>query len=305
MEAWLTATRALHFSAVIVLFGQFAYAYLIAPPGRLPARFGAVAAASLAVAAVTALAWLALEAANMSGLALGEALRSGTAGIVLTQTLFGHVWMVRAALAVVLGASLVAMHIAPSDVARASGGICALLLLAALACAGHAAGEAGVHRLARAGNDALHLVAAGAWLGALVPLTVLLRRAGREPAHEDLVLASGAVQRFSALGLACVAVLVLTGIVNACYAVCDVAALFTSRYGLELAAKVSIFAIIVAIAAVNRMSLAPRLATIEPGSGAKVSHALARNALLEIVLGFAIVAIVGNLGITMPPMPGH
>jgi hypothetical protein len=34
-------------------------------------------------------------------------------------------------------------------------------------------------------------------------------------------------------------------------------------------------------------------------------RALNRNALLECLLGFAIIAIVGRLGITMPPMHVH
>jgi len=94
-------------------------------------------------------------------------------------------------------------------------------------------------------------------------------------------------------------VLALTGLVNACYLLPGLRSLIDTRYGLELAVKLALFAAIVAIAAVNRLRLTPRLAAREPQAALR---ALARNALAEIVLGFAIVAIVGNLGVTMPPM---
>jgi hypothetical protein len=68
-----------------------------------------------------------------------------------------------------------------------------------------------------------------------------------------------------------------------------------SKYGRLLALKIALFALILAIAAVNRTILMPRN-RLQP---------LMRNALVEFVVGLAIVALVGMLGITVPATHSH
>lgn len=304
MEAALTAIRALHYAAAILLLGRFVFASVVATREPVPLR--GPASRSLAAAVLTALAWLALEASSMSGLPFAEALREGMPRVVLERTLYGHTMLVRAALAVALAVALIGVDARDASVrtvARMAGLACAALFLASAACMGHAAGGLGIERVAHVCADGLHLLAAGGWLGALVPLVALLRAISRDPSAR-LADAWRATGRFSMLGMACVGTLLLTGIVNAAYTMPRVSALFTSRYGLELLAKVALFSAIVAIATVNRQRLAPRLASGDAGQAARALRALGRNAVVEAVLGFAIVAIVGNLGITMPPMHG-
>ncbi|HET9471370.1 MAG TPA: copper homeostasis membrane protein CopD [Usitatibacter sp.] len=298
MEALLTIVRALHFAAVVVLFGQFAFAACVSPAGRLPARFAAAAWASLAVAALTACAWLAIESVDMSGLPAAEALRGPTLGTVLSRTQFGRVWIGRAIVLAILCAVLAAAGGRRRVGLVAFGGTAALVLLASLACAGHAAADVGATRYVHGAADALHLVAAGAWLGTLVPFTMLLAGAARDASPEALAHARSATHRFSVLGVASVGALALTGIVNTCYMVPDLAAFLHSRYGLLLLAKLCLVALIVALAADNRLRLTARLDAGAPGA----ARSLFRNACVELVLGFAIVAIVGNLGIAVPPM---
>jgi len=300
MDFALTVVRALHFAATIVLFGGYAYAYAVSPDGRTRPRFVAVAGWSLAVAVASAAAWLAIEAGHMSGEPLAQALGDGTMRIVLASTLFGHTWILRGVLALVLALSLAAMRGAAQRrrIAQAIGASCAALLLVSLACAGHAAGDAGIAGFAHLCADGVHLLAAGAWLGALVPLVFLLR----ESSSGSVQRASLAVRRFSVLGMACVGALVLTGLVNATFALHRVSELFDSRYGNELLLKLALFAAIVVLATVNRVRLTPRLDLTDARSANAAQRSLLRNAVAEIVLGFAIVAIVGNLGITMPPM---
>lgn len=308
MEPVLTAIRALHFAAVIVLFGEYVYAYAVSPEGRVRPRFVAIAAWSLAVAVASAAAWLAIEAGHMSGEPIGTALGDGTLRVVLSSTLFGHTWLARAVLAAILALSLPGMRSGNGNgndgtraqAAQAIGAACAALLLVSLACTGHAAGDVGANGVAHLCVDGVHLLAAGAWLGALVPLAALLR----ESSPGSVGRAAIAVRRFSLLGIACVGALVLSGLVNASFALHDLASFVTSRYGRELSLKLLLFAAIVALAAVNRVRLTPRLEARDPASAAAAQRALLRNAILEVMLGFAIVAIVGNLGITMPPMHG-
>ena len=307
MEGALTLVRAAHFAAVIMLFGQFAYAYAVAPDGRMPPRFRATLLWSLGVAIAAGIAWLFLEASSMSGLPVGEAWREGAVGTVLRDTHFGNVCVVRLAVAILVAGVGFAMDPMERPIARAICAIGALAILASLAACGHAAAGTGTQGEIRLAADALHLIAAGAWLGALVPFAALLRRS--RPDAQGLEDAQHAAARFSVLGVAAVAVIVFTGIVNARYTVRTMEALTGSRYGMELLAKVSIFAVILLFASVNRWRLTPRIATAAEGPAAL--RALRVNTLLELVLGLAIVAIVANLGITMPPphegatMPMH
>jgi copper transport protein len=68
----------------------------------------------------------------------------------------------------------------------------------------------------------------------------------------------------------------------------------TTDYGRLVALKIGLFASMVAIAAVNRLYLTPRLPR------ATASRALQRNSLAEIGLGCFVVLLVGALG-TLPP----
>jgi copper resistance protein D len=280
LSALIAATRALHFAAAIVLFGQFVYVAAVAPERRAPLPLPRLMGLAVLLLLASALAWLALEALAMSGLPAAEALGLDTLAIVATQTLFGQVWLARVVLAGVL--ALVLLY----GRARIAAGTVAALVLASIALSGHAIGEKGIDRLVHVCADALHLLAAGAWLGALLPLIAMLGRAS----EATWPMAAQATRRFSTLGVACMAALLLSGIINACYIVSEPAALIHSLYGRMLLAKVSIFVAIVALAAINRVVLMPRLAWRQ----------LRELALAECLLGFTVIAIVGKLGITIP-----
>ena len=97
-----------------------------------------------------------------------------------------------------------------------------------------------------------------------------------------------------------VTALLLSGVANAWYQVRGLDALFTTEYGRLLLAKLAIFAAMLALAAVNRWRLSPRVA-----ADRAALRSLARNAMLETALGIAVIAIVGVLGITIPAMHPH
>ena len=251
-----------------------------------------MAAWSLALVLLSGLAWLAVEAVRMSGLPPASALSRGTLGTVLTETLFGRVWMVRFVLAAALGAMLITGRRTALDATRA---LLAAALLASLAFAGHAAAERGTDRIVHLSADAAHLLAAGAWLGALLPLAHFLSRAA------PLELAERATRRFSIMGIACVSVLALTGTISAWYTVGSVPALFGTAYGRLLIAKLALFAAMIALAAANRLRWTPRLRATgsEPALALK---RLRRNALAETSLGVAVLGVVGGLGVTIPAL---
>ena len=307
LDSLIAAARAVHFAATIVLFGQFAFVLVVSPARQPPPHFVRTMAWSLALALASALAWLALEAAAMSGLPLRDALSMETLATVAKETRFGRVWLARMLLGVALILIVVALRRPRPDrsATLGLGGTLATLLVVTPAGMGHATVGRGVDELVHLGVDAGHLLAAGLWLGTLVPLLGVLERSRRAGDMASVGLAAAATQRFSVLGIVSIALILASGVANACYMVHSLAALADSGYGRLLVTKVLLFAAIVAIAAVNRQRLTPRLTNGAPGDAAAALRALNRNALLESLLGFAIIAIVGWLGITMPPMHVH
>ena len=307
MELALAIARALHTAAVVGVFGELAFAHLVSSTGPRSPRFVAIVAASLVLAALSAVAWLALEAAHMSGLPWREALAAETLRTVVTQTFFGELWLARFALLAVPVAWLAVFRGAKAPGWSLVAAAAALLLLISLAGMGHAAAGRGADGVARFVMDALHLLAAGAWIGMLAPLARVLGEAMRD-GHEDAFdRAREATRRFSVVGVASVGTLLLTGLGNVAYANVPFDAhgfmdLAASGYGRLLGAKVALFAVMVAIAALNRVRLTPRLAS--PAREPSL-RALRRNALAELVIGLAIVAFAAKLGITMPPEPHH
>jgi putative copper resistance protein D len=291
LDAWLIAARATHFMACMVLFGEALYAYAIQPGAPLRTR---VMNVSVTVAIVSALAWLGIEAVMMSGQPIRQAWGGSVLGIVLRKTQFGHVWLLRMcdALVIALAVSFTARARTPD--ARRAGLVAAVFVsglhLVMLAFAGHAGAGDGVRGVAELLVDGVHLFAAGAWLGALPALVALLASAA--PAD----VAVRVTRRFSQVGYAAVAAVVATGVLNAVFRVADVQLLLTTDYGRVLIAKVIIVLIMIALAAVNRFALTPRLA--DPDRRA----ALRRNAMLEAALGIVVVVLVGALGVTPPPM---
>ena len=88
--------------------------------------------------------------------------------------------------------------------------------LGSLAWAGHAVAGAELGDFDQIVADVVHLLAAGAWLGALPALVYLL-----DGTHA-LDSVAQATRRFSNLGMASVCVLVVSGLINAWYQVGDV-----------------------------------------------------------------------------------
>src|SRR6201987_4281590 len=107
MEGFLIAARFLHYTAVILLTGVFAFECLIsgpalrlarAPPANLVGlrrQLGSLAWASLGLAIVSGAAWLVAVAAGMSGNPLTATLAQGAEWVVLTRTRFGEDWQLR------------------------------------------------------------------------------------------------------------------------------------------------------------------------------------------------------------------
>lgn len=310
METVTILARAIHFAATLSLLGVFVFLAVVAEPVLARARLTdatafrrtlrRVAWASLAVALLSGALWLVAEARSMSGRSLADVFSQDVIGVVLTRTRFGRVFEIRLALLLVLAAILAMGERLDGRPGAALLRWAAVLLgsgfAATLAWAGHAAAAQGVEGDVNAASDVLHLVAASAWLGALLPLALLYARAGSDGSWLDA--ARAATRRFSLLGITAVATLLVTGIVNSWFLVGGIPGLLGTLYGRLLLVKLLLFAAMVGVAAVNRQRLTPQLN--DSAAPAVALRRLRRNALIETTLGLGILLVVGALG-TEPP----
>ena len=311
----LVVARAVHIGAAMLLFGELLFGLVLARArirgsgsgdGGIAAGGHSHIAWALVFSAVSWVAWLAIVGARMAGTPLRQALDVDTMLLVLRESEFGHWWCVRLAVLVILGVvwSSSARR-STSDPWQSRAAVPALALaaiyLATLAFAGHAtAATQGASRVMHLACDAMHALAAGAWLGALPALVVLLRSG-----QPNAILARG-TNLFSLLGIASVSVLVASGLVNAWFLVGSISGLFGTPYGQLLVVKLAAFAAMLSIAAVNRWTLTPRLSSDD----LMAVPLMRRNATLEIFGGILIVIIVGALGTMVPaahqsPTPMH
>jgi putative copper resistance protein D len=317
-DALLVAARAVHYAGCVELAGVAGFLLLIGEPALrhnprgvspgaavLRRRLLFLAWASLGIALVSGTAWVWAQAAAMSGRPLGEALDTHILGIVLSRTRFGHVFLLRLGFA---GLAAVALAVLGRRSAAKTAGIALLAgaacLLAALAWVGHAAAEPGLDGDIHLAADTLHLLATGAWLGGLLPLALFFAAARHGGDQGWAITARTATQRFSIMGIASVGTLLATGLVNTWYLAGTIPALVGTPYGHLLLIKVALFLAMVAVAAVNRLRLTPRLSHVPRGSRQRSSWQamaqLRRNSLIEAALGLAILVIVGALGTMIP-----
>lgn len=307
MDPPLIIARALHFGAELSLLGFLVFPLLVATPVHarwcealplaLRRRYSAGAWASFAVAALTLVPWLLLVAHNISGAPWRDLITAGILPTVLSSTQFGEVWLLRVLFLAALVPCLV--MIGRRRAVDFLGVALAAVFVAATAWQGHAGAGTGFAGAVHLGADAAHLIAAGGWLGSLVPLAVLLERSQHAEERGHGIAAAGA-QAFSNLGVACVAILLVSGLVNSWFLVGSFVALFGTIYGRLLVVKLTLVAAMLVIAIVNRFALMRRL-RLASSRGRMAAATLARNALIEAAIGLGVITIAATLGTLAPP----
>jgi len=136
---------------------------------------------------------------------------------------------------------------------------------------------------------AMHVMGVIFWFGALGPLRVLLRQA-------SAVVATGAVESFSRVALWLVPLLALAGVLLAWLLLPSAAALLRP-YGLLLLCKLALFAILLGLAAYNRLRLTPALNAGAAGAASR----LAATVLTEYVfIGVVLLATAAMSGYFSP-----
>jgi putative copper resistance protein D len=301
MDEALSVCRFVQFAAAMVIFGgsSFRY-YALAGPHASAAPsilagfdtwLGRLTLATAIVAFLSALALLLCQAAVMAG-SSAASIDPATVTAVLLETRFGRVWCWHLLLAIALVLVCLGQPRRRQPVIL----VVSLLLLASLGWIGHAAMDEGAARVAHELNQTIHLLAAGLWLGGLMPLGWLLRRASARPDIAGIALTRDAIRHFSQIGYVAVALIVLTGAINSLLLVGSRRAMFGTPYGQLLALKILLFLAMVVMALINRFRLVPRIS-----QDALALNALCRTVGVEQGLGLCILAVVSVLG-TWPPV---
>ena len=212
----------------------------------------------------------------------------------------GQAWEARA---LALAALIALAALVRSRRANAwAGTLLGAVALGSLAWNGHGAATEGlvgnVHLIA----DVAHLLAAGAWLGALGALAIVLGRTREAATHKDLRDAHRAFSGFSVAGTAIVAMIVVTGLINSWALVGPdhVLGLTDTLYGRLLLAKLALFVAMLGLAALNRFRLTPALEGTAHDPRAAIG-ALRRSLAFETAAALTILALVAWLGTLMPP----
>ena len=208
----LVVSRAVHFASSLVVEGVAIFSAFIAQSVRA-APFEArrqeqLMLVALTLAVLSGATWLLFLSSNIAQSSVGAAIGDGTAWSVLTETQFGRVWEARLLVAILLccfwlvgpGRRTRGLHLSLLQAALATA------FVGMLAWSGHGAGTMGFGGFLHIGGDALHLIAAAAWVGGLVPLLMFLgpRIQGSEPPLADRFQV---LKRFSTLAAWSVAVL--------------------------------------------------------------------------------------------------
>lgn len=301
-DAILVALKVVEYAGATILFGS---SLMLLYGGLLPAtalrdlawtkRLLAIAALALFIATV---AGFVVQTAKLAG-SFAVALQPDTVKSALWQMDFGTSSLARAALA---GAALFATMLVPAG--RRLWWIC--MALGALICAsfawmGHGAATEGDWGFVHLAGDIAHTLAAAGWIGALAMFAILLLRPPSEVAMQTALCAS--LASFSGAGSLLVAILVVSGLINSAFlAGWDVAHILSTAYGQVLAFKLVLFALMLALAALNRFHHTPALERALQGDTptSVVLRGLQRSVLVEAAVAAVVLAVVAWLGMLAP-----
>ncbi len=289
----LALSRGLWDMALLSSVGTLAFWVFVAP--RALARAGADVAgtvgrvllrlsrASVALALAALLAWLLLESAQIAGSGGVSVVATGQ---ILLETTFGHIVLLQlaalAATAAVLGRGRTAAR------RRSAAGLAALTT-ALQAGHGHALAMVDGPSVLLAASIA-HLLAAGVWLGGLLPLLLVIQVA-------PIRTGAASARWFSPLGKWCVAFLVGSAIIQFWQLIGGLPGTVGTGYGWTASVKFVLLLVLLGFAWANRYWFAPRL--LGPAADA-ARPVLLRSIMAQTGFGVAVVLAASVLS-SLPP----
>lgn len=293
------------YATLMVLFGMplfSIYALKKEERSTFPGRvLPTIILASILLGMALSVASLVLMTKNMTGATDFKTIESHAFGMILGETYFGTAWISRM---IALAACLIGLLRFRNEPTQGCfivslGGAVAL---GSLAWGGHGAMDEGVRGFLHFTSDILHLLAAGAWVGALASFLALAKPGSSE--KHFAVFARTSVG-FATVGTIMVVTLLVTGIINFyLIAGTNLNLLFQSAYGRLLLLKLALFAGMLLMAARNRYRLAPRIeAAVFSGDTQAACITLKRSLNIEFSLAVAILFLVAIFGLLSPEIP--
>jgi len=287
------ACRFVFDGAVLFLWGSAAYLWLLVPEGLsgcIWAKLRAVRVAAVALAVLATLVLLPVRCA-MLGNGWADGLDGDVMISVLTGTSVGTAWVWQA----VFSALLLVVTLLPLRQKVAATAVVSALLLCGLSLTGHAAMNDGWLRVLHRANDMAHVLSGGAWVGALIPVALVLSRLGDNTAGADALTA---LIRFSTAGHVAVALVILSGVANSLLIIGGLPLDWSVPYQRLLSLKIALALLMMLIAVFNRYGLVPRM-----GRSHSAGKVLAAGTVGELVIAACVVALVAWFG-TLEPFPG-
>lgn len=280
--------RGVHVAALISLFGTLVFLMAVAGLGstsghlrHLLLRLVRMAAAS---ALLSGLAWLGCETAVIAGTdSLAATLRA--VPVVALQTQYGRGFLLRCALLIAVPPLLSVRRFGLVVASVAAGA--ALAIEPLLGHAGAIGGGVGAELI---GSETLHLLAAGAWLGGLLPLFLAISVLPHNAA-------AAACRSFTPIGLASVLLLAGTAVAQVAVFMGGLPGLFGTGYGHVALLKLALFVVLLTIATLNRFVLTDRLAGAAPRAA---RHYMRISIAIEMVLGALVILTAGWLASSTP-----
>jgi putative copper resistance protein D len=296
------------YASLMLLFGMPLFAlYALKGEERahgqvLPFRGIAIGLALLATG-LSALS-LVMMTASMAGVPLLET-DSASVSMMISETPMGHAWVARMAALLLTVSCAVAIGGRRSSTWLALVSIGSAIALGSLAWTGHGAASEGTAGTRQLIADIVHLLASGAWIGALAALASILFRAYAAMTNDRLRMTHRALDRFSVIGTVVVALIVVSGLVNSYMLVgpAHILSLPSTLYGQLLIAKLALFGVMLGLAAANRFRHTPTLdRAIDRNETSKAVAALRRSLIFEMGAALTILGLVAWLGTLQPPM---
>jgi mono/diheme cytochrome c family protein len=155
---------------------------------------------------------------------------------------------------------------------------------------GHVGALAGSARTVLIPIEIAHLLAAGAWLGGLLPLLLCILRAPPP-------LATVLCERFTPVGLVAVGTIAVTALPQAGELIGDLPALFGTQYGQLALTKLGLFFLALGLACVNRLILTARLDRMGRGAARNL---LIGSIAIETVIGLCVVLAAAAMASSPP-----
>jgi copper transport protein len=298
----LGAMRALDYVSISLVLGALAFLLRLTPAalrgGQLERGVQRVLVAGLLLGVPVDLLGLLLQAAHRAGISLWSIDWSAVSHALDARS--GWVWGVQA---VLLAMSLAGLRLRRRGL-HTGWLVCVGAFLAlAPALYGHAAVQSPVWAFFPA--DVAHVLAASVWVGGLACVVFALPPAIRaaDPSARTGLLVD-VLARFSPVAFGAVAVLAVTGVIQAYIAVRTVNALTHTTYGELVLLKIGLLGLLIGLGAINRERAIPTLRRLRDAAApaGETGVLLARTTRGELAAMACVFAVTAALLAYTPPV---